>query len=147
MKCFFEKYISNPIKKYCYISIPIITILFLYIANRNNICKLPDEQEIQEYLATVVGISGSLVGFLFTAMTIFFSLNKDSKYMKNFKKYNHHFIFSRLVTFGIITLCLNIILWLFNANKYITVLSFIVGLEESLMSAYYIYKLALNSFK
>lgn len=141
-----KNYIINFTKIYCYIIIPVLTTAILVILKFKSIWNLPEES-IENYLSAIVGISGSLVGFLFTAMTIFFSLNKDSQYMKNFKKYNHHIIFSRLVTFGIVSLCLNIVCWLFQANIYLIVLLFIVGLEESIMSSYYIYKVSLNSFK
>ena len=147
IKNIFNNCIVNPIKIYCYIIIPTITIVTLLILKCRGVWNIPNEQEIEGYLSTIVGISGSLIGFLFTAMTIFFSLNKDSSYMKNFKRYNHHIIFSRLVTFGIITLCLNIVCWLFKANTHLIILLFIVGLEESIMSSYYIYKVSLNSFK
>lgn len=132
------------IKKYCYFCVPIITILILVLLYCNKIIILPDNDN---YFPTLVGIGGTLIGFMLTAMTIFFSLNKNTQYMQNFKKYNHHIIFSRLVTFGITFLCMNIISWLFNFNKYIILISFILGLEETIMAAYYTYKLSLNSFK
>lgn len=130
------------IKKYCYISIPILSIIVLLIVNF--FYKL-NMVNISEHSDTIIGISGTLIGFLFTAMTIFFSLNKDSTYMQNFKKYNHHIIFSRLISFGIIALCINIISWLFNLNENIFIFSFIIGIEETVMAAYYIYRLSLNS--
>ncbi len=134
------------IKKYCYITIPIFTLVILIIIRYIfkvewvNLCQKDND-------STLVGISGTLIGFLFTAMTIFFSLNKNQKYMQNFKKYNHHLIFGRLVTTGIILLCINIFSWLIKLNQYVVITSFILGIEESLMAAYYTYKLSLNSFK
>lgn len=136
--------VKKFIKKYCYIVIPIPTILILTILYSLQILDFPKNDD---FLSTLVGIAGGLIGFLFTAMTIFFSLNKNTEYMKNFKRYNHHIIFGRLITFGIIFLCINIVFWLFNLNKYITVISFVLGLEETIMAAYYTYKLSLNSFK
>lgn len=132
------------IKKYCYIVIPIITVFFLTALYSFKIVNI---QKNDSFLSTIIGISGTLIGFLFTAMTIFFSLNKNTEYMLNFRKYNHHVIFGRLITFGIIFLCINIIFWLFNFNIYTTIISFILGLEETIMAAYYTYKLSLNSIK
>ena len=140
------KNIKIFIKKYCYITIPTLTLIILicirYALNIEwvNLCQKDND-------STLVGISGTLVGFLFTAMTIFFSLNKNQQYMQNFKRYNHHVIFGRLVTMGIILLCINIFSWLIKLNQYIVITSFILGIEESLMAAYYTYKLSLNSFK
>ena len=132
------------IKKYCYIVIPIITVFFLTALYSFKIVNI---QKNDSFLSKIIGISGTLIGFLFTAMTIFFSLNKNTEYMLNFRKYNHHVIFGRLITFGIIFLCINIIFWLFNFNIYTTIISFILGLEETIMAAYYTYKLSLNSIK
>ena len=132
------------IKKYCYIVIPIITVFFLTALYSFKIVNI---QKNDSFLSTIIGISGTLIGFLFTAMTIFFSLNKNTEYMLNFRKYNHHVIFGRLITFGIIFLCINIIFWLFNFNIYTTIISFILGLEETIMAAYYTYKLSLNIIK
>ncbi len=132
------------IKKYCYFIIPIPTIFILTILYSFQILRFPDSED---FLSTLVGTAGALIGFLFTAMTIFFSLNKNTEYMKNFKKYGHDIIFGRLITFGIIFLCINIIFWLFNLNQHITIISFVLGLEETVMAAYYTYKLSLNSFK
>lgn len=131
------------IKKYCYVSIPIISILILGILLFFHILSIID---LETNSGTIIGISGTLIGFLFTAMTIFFSLNKNSKYMQNFKKYDHHIIFSRLVSCGIVALCINITSWLFNFHSSILMISFVIGIEETIMAAYYIYKLSLNSF-
>ena len=67
--------------------------------------------------------------------------------MRNFKKYKQHIVFSRIITFGIIFLSLNIGIWLFNGNSYIIVATFLIGLLETLMATYYTYRLAFNSFK
>lgn len=132
-------------KKYCYISIPILTIIILIFIKYG--LKIDWISLCQKDNSTLVGISGTLIGFLFTAMTIFFSLNKNQEYMQNFKRYKHHIIFGRLITLGILLLCINIFSWLIQANQYIVISSFILGIEESLMAAYYTYKLSLNSFK
>lgn len=132
------------IKKYCYVTIPMISIIILLILNKKNILIILDRENFSE---TLISISGNLIGFLFTAITIFLSLNKESNYMRNLKKYNHHIIFGRLVSCGIISLMVNIISWIFNWDFYIFTIAFIIGLEETVMAAYYTYKISLNSFK
>lgn len=132
------------IKKYCYFFIPVITILILTVLYCTKLVHLPTEED---FLSTLIGIAGTLIGFVFTAMTIFFSLNKNTTYMESFKRYNHHIIFSRLITCGIVFLCIDIVLWIFNFNPYAIIIFFFIGLEETVMAAYYIYKLSLNSFK
>ena len=132
------------IKKYCYLTIPSLLLPIIYLLYKFNLLNI---QFNDEYFPTLVSISGTLIGFLLTAMTIFFSLNKNIEYMRNFKKYKQHIVFSRIITFGIIFLSLNIGIWLFNGNSYIIVATFLIGLLETLMATYYTYRLAFNSFK
>lgn len=144
MKIF--NYIIKFVKKYCYVIIPLISVVLLFILDKKNILNLPNEKD-SSLLEPMIGISGTLIGFLFTAMSIFFSLNKNSTYMQNLKKYNHHIIFSRFVACGIMSLTINIVFWLFDLSLKIIVISFIIGLEETIMCAYYTYVISLNSFK
>lgn len=137
-------------KKYCYLVIPFLISMIYIIVDYFDIITYFNKEiikNIENNITTLIGISGTLIGFLFTAMTILFSLNKDSKYMQNFKRYGHHRIFCKLNIFGIIFLFLNIISWLLNINIKITLLLFILGFIETIMAAYYTYKLSLNSFQ
>lgn len=139
------KYMKVFIKKYCYISIPMITVLivaFLYIG------KIVDFSSILiDDSSNIIQISGTLIGFLLTAMTIFLSLPKDTVLMQRIKKYNHHKIFSRCVSMGLIILTIDILVWLLKIPYVYVILLFILGLEETLMSAYYIYKLCIYNFE
>lgn len=138
------------IKKYCYAVIPVLLTVVFFILDYFNIFTYYNKfilQNIEENITTLIGMSGTLIGFLFTSMTILFSLNKDSEYMKRFKKYGHHVIFCRLNILGITFLFLNIVLWLFNANIKVIILPFVLGFIETIMASYYIYKLSLNSFQ
>lgn len=135
----------NFIKKYCYVSVPMIISILLVVMYFLNIF---DNLKLSETdTNTLVGIIGSLVGFLLTAITIFLSLPKDSIVMKRVKKYNHHKIFARCIMIGIICSCLTIFLWMFKVNDNIIVLFFISSILEVIMSAYYIYTFCLYSFE
>lgn len=137
------------IKKYCYIVLPVfIAILYILLDYFNIFTYFNDTivKNINDNVTTMIGISGTLIGFLFTAMTILFSLNKDSKYMQHFKMYGHPKIFSRLIILGILFLFLNVIAWFLNLNIKVVTLFFILGFVETLMASYYTYKLSLNSF-
>ena len=93
------------IKKYCYIVLPVVvTILYFFLDYFNIFTYFNNTivKNINDNVTTMIGISGTLIGFLFTAMTILFSLNKDSKYMQHFKMYGHSKIFSRLIILGIL---------------------------------------------
>lgn len=138
------------IKKNCYVVFPaflIIVYIILDILNISEYLKIFNLENVNENAGTLIGISGTLIGFLFTSMTIFLSLNKDSKYMQNFKRYNHHIIFCRLILIGIFFLFLNIGCWLLNICTKIIALTFVLGFVETIMASYYTYKLSLNSFK
>ncbi len=136
---------KNFMKKYCYLSIPVVTCIIICIIH---ITKILDFSSIfVDEASNIIQISGTLIGFLLTAITIFLSLPKDTKLMQRIKKYNHHKIFSRCVSIGLILLTLDICLWLIKVPNTYIVLIFLLGLEETLMAAYYIYKLCIYNFE
>lgn len=135
------------IKKNCYATVPGITIfiyLIIYILNlKFDWLKL----QLNSDSSTIIQIAGTLIGFLLTAITIFLSLPKDTDLMKRIKKHNHHIIFGRCVIGGLIFSTISILLWIFNINSTILTMIFGLSLEETLMSAYYIYKLSIYNFQ
>ena len=135
------------IKKNCYATVPGITIfiyLIIYILNlKFDWLKL----QLNSDSSTIIQIAGTLIGFLLTAITIFLSLPKDTDLMKRIKKHNHHIIFGRSVIGGLIFSTISILLWIFNINSTILTMIFGLSLEETLMSAYYIYKLSIYNFQ
>lgn len=136
---------KNFVKKYCYLTVPIVTVIVIFIIY---ITKIIDFSVIfNDDLSTLIQISGTLIGFLLTAMTIFLSLPKDTMLMKRIKKYNHHKIFSRCVSIGLILLTISICLWLVKGSNICIIFLFLLGLEETLMAAYYIYKLCIYNFE
>ena len=136
------------IKKNCYISIPVITILTIVMLYYINVkYELNFSLDYADDISTLIGISGTLIGFLFTAITIFLSLNKDSKFMERVFRYGHHKIFSNCIWYGIILLSINIMLWLFKAHETFIIITFILGLEETIMAVYYTYILSFKSSK
>ncbi len=131
----------NFIKKYCYITIPAFTIILLIIVNVKKTLINNDFD-----CSTVIQTSGTLIGFLFTAITILISLPKDTEYMKRIKKIGHNKIMGKCVYLGIIILTIDIIIWLLSVPKWMVVLGFIMGLEETLIAAYYTYRLCMDNF-
>ena len=133
------------IKKYCYLTIPITTFIIVCIIQ---FAKLIDFSNILiDEASNIIQISGTLIGFLLTAITIFLSLPKDTNLMKRVKKYNHHKIFSRCVSMWLNILSLDICLWLIKVPNVYIVFLFFIGLEETLMATYYIYKLCIYNFE
>lgn len=132
---------KNFVKRFCYIIFPVITaviLIILYI--RQNYLK-----NLEFDISTIIQIAGTLIGFLFTAITIFASIPKDTDYMKRFEKHQHKKIFGRCISLGIIILTICIIIWLLGISDELIVLSFLIGLEETLFSAYYLYRLCFDN--
>ena len=135
----------NIIKKYCYFSIPLIfSIIFLTL---NFFGKLTNIKLNPENINTLIGIIGSLIGFLLTSITIFLSLPRNSTLMINIKKYKHHIIFLKCIAFGITSSILTLILWIFQINYYYILMFFMISIIETCISAYYIYLMCLYSFE
>ena len=136
---------KNFIKKYCYLTIPIGTCIIICIIHFTKLIKF--SEVFVDEASNIIQISGTLIGFLLTAITIFLSLPKDTKIMQRIKRYNHHKIFSRCVSMGLIILTIDICLWLIKVSNIYIVFGFLIGLEETLMAAYYIYKLCIYNFE
>lgn len=136
---------KNFIKKYCYLTVPTVTFIIIYIIHFRKIVDF--SKVFIDETSNIIQISGTLIGFLLTAMTVFLSLPKDTQLMQRIKKYNHHKIFSRCVSMGLIILTIDILLWLVKISHIYIIFCFLLGLEETLMAAYYIYKLCLYNFE
>ena len=132
---------KNFIKKFCYIIFPVVTIIILIILYFNQSYL----KELKFDISTIIQIAGTLIGFLFTAITIFASIPKNTDYMKRFEKHQHKTIFGRCISLGIIILTICIIIWLLNVPDEWIILSFLIGLEETLFSAYYLYRLCFDN--
>lgn len=134
------------LKKYCYATMPILVLMiFLYIVFGIKYDSIINNMT-SDNLGTIIGMAGTLIGFLFTAMTIFLNLPKDSDVMKNVKSSRHHVIFGKCVICGIFFLTLCIGSWMFNLNSIMTVIFFIEGLVETLICVHYIYTLCIYNF-
>ena len=75
------------IKKYCYITVPAITILLYLITYILSIKIDFFKFKLNDDSSTIIQIAGTIIGFLLTAITIFLSLPKDTDLMKRVKKY------------------------------------------------------------
>lgn len=130
------------IKKTCYISIPVIFAAILVI-----IKFIFNISVNSEKVECMIGIIGTLIGFLLTAITIFTSLPKKNIVMKRAIKFNHHIIFSKCILLGIFFCVVTILFWLININVYFIYLFFIMSFLETIMAAWYIYKFCLFSIE
>lgn len=130
-------------EKYCYIIYPIvITIIFIFINKTVYPISIGKDE-----LNTIMGLLGTLIGFLLMAMTVFFSLPKENIIIKRVKRYNHHKIFSKCILYGIFFSCLTILFWIMKLPNSWILICFLISIVETMISAYYIYKLCLYSFE
>lgn len=135
------------LEKYCYFTYPSITILVIVVIYI--LVKITNFNIVlaENFSNTIIQISGTLIGFLLTAITIFLSLPKDTKVMERVKKYKHHIIFSRCIFFGLFFSIISIFLWAFNVEKTLVLISFCLALEETIIAVKYIYKLCVYNFE
>ena len=132
---------KNFVKQFCYIVFPAITaVIFIFLYFKQSYIK-----ELKYDISTIIQIAGTLIGFLFTAITIFASIPKNTEYMKRFEKHQHKTIFGRCISLGLIILTICILLWLLGISNEWIVLSFLLALEETLFSAYYLYRLCFDN--
>mgnify|MGYP003373993920 CR=1 FL=1 len=132
---------KNFIKQYCYLIFPITTIIILTIAY----FKIQYVKTIDYDIATIIQISGTLIGFLLTAITIFATIPKNTDYMRRFVKHQHETVFRRSISLGMIFLSICIFIWIIQIPNEFIALLFVLGLEETLFSAYYLYRLCFDN--
>lgn len=132
---------KNFIKQYCYCIFPVATTIILIIAY----FKVQYLKTIEYDVATIIQIAGTLIGFLLTAITIFASIPKNTDYMRRFVKHQHETVFRRAISLGMIFLSICIFIWIVQIPNEIIALMFILGLEETLFSAYYLYRLCFDN--
>ena len=132
---------KNFIKQYCYLIFPITTIIILTSAY----FKIQYVKTIDYDIATIIQISGTLIGFLLTAITIFATIPKNTDYMRRFVKHQHETVFRRSISLGMIFLSICIFIWIIQIPNEFIALLFVLGLEETLFSAYYLYRLCFDN--
>lgn len=135
--------VITAIRKYCYISYPsIITLIFIGLNKYIYPINIGENE-----LNTIIGLLGTLIGFLLMAITVFLSLPKENIVIKRVKKYNHHKIFSKCILLGILFSCLTILFWIMKLPNSWILICFLISISETIIAAYYIYLLCLYSFE
>lgn len=121
--------------KYIYVSVlsPIIVVIFCDM----KFCFIEKFFTNNSNASNLAGISGTFVGFLLTAATVYLALPSDSKFKSWFIKYGHHKIFFMIP----------IISWICDttAMNYIGMYGFIAGSLEVLAAMYYLYNLIIKN--
>ena len=132
----YNKYrdIKEFLIKYAYFICPLLFIA-IYI-----LVKIMANLEIdEEFNSNIINISGILSGFLFSSLGVMMSL-PDNKFTQALRKSGYMDIIYNAMFIGIIFLIITLIFGLFKLLPAIKDITFIIGLSETLLSAYYIYK-------
>ncbi|QNO17681.1 hypothetical protein [Caproicibacterium amylolyticum] len=140
--------IKACIYKHLYLFVLFIIIPIALLENRFSwFNKFINSNNVESNFSNLATISGTMIGFLITAMTIFFSMPKESQMMKEVLRYEHHKTFIYTIIFGTVAFGVTIILWLFGPQMLkIAVYSFIAGIAEIATTIYYLYNLIMGNF-
>lgn len=138
-------YVKYKFYKYLYFSIQLALIPFLIAG----LCfgMFSNFLGTETNYSSIVSLSGTFIGFLLTVMTLFFTIDSKSQFMKNIIAQKHHLIFLRCVVMGIVSYFTTIILWLFGSSTMeIALYFFIAGCLEVAGTLYYLYFMIINRF-
>lgn len=137
--------ISSHFRRYCYVYVPLIVLLLSGIAY----ILFSDYFLFSNKIDVIIGIAGSLSGFLITIWAIVFSIQKEgSQFAKAFFASDHIKIFSRSIIYGVVFFILCVIEYiLLNNQNELIILSFIMGICEVLIATWYIYNIGKNLWR
>lgn len=127
--------------KYAYILAPILGLVIYFILI--DVAKIELSENFMENL---INISGILAGFLFTSMGIMITL-PDNKFTQLLKRTGYMKIIYKAMTVGIMSFLIAMMLGLFNINEIVSKLLFMIGISETFLSAYYLYRVSYYSGK
>lgn len=82
--------------KYIYLSVLFLIVVIIIIDCLSNFKLFETFISQSSNISNLAGISGTFIGFLLTAATIYLSLPLDSKFKVWFIKYEHHKIFVKI---------------------------------------------------
>ena len=95
-------------------------------------------------LDIITSISGTLIGFLVTAMSLFFTLPIKEEIKRKIMEFQYNIIIPRVMFLGIISFLIEIIIYIIYPLYYILYPIFIFGLLQTVYSVWYIIILAKN---
>lgn len=98
------------------------------------------------FIPNLINVSGVLAGFLFTALGILISLPRN-KFIKFLIETGYMRIIYNCMIMGVIALLTSMILGLFNVLIKLMIYMFIIGISETVVSAYYLYRVSYLSSK
>lgn len=133
--------IKEHLIEFAYIYAPLIGLaLFIILTNLVNV------DFDKEFQSNMINISGVLSGFLFSSIGIMLAL-PSNKFTQTLNSIGYMKIIFRAMIIGIFTLLISMLLGLFNVCSKVYSIFFVIGISETLLSAYYLYKVSYYSGK
>lgn len=121
---------------YAYLLLPsFILILFwfsFFFIGSFNICKP---------ITHIPGIAGTLAGFLFTFLGIFVALPSNN-FINTLRQNGYMKVIYNTLIIGILSLLTAMLLAIFEVVPTIVISLFVIGLAETYLSTYYLYKVS-----
>lgn len=131
-----RKKVKSFLRLFSPILVPVITLSLSYI-----ISSLPCVHINRSYsdkADLVVSLDGTFIGVLVTIFTIYVSFPLAEKIRKRFKESKHQGIFIRHIWSGIILFILSILSYLIIDEYTWTMILFLMGMSNLIVTTYYI---------
>lgn len=120
--------------EYAYIIAPLIG-LFVYIV------FLKDRVIDINLISNIINLSGTLAGFLFASLGIMIAL-PDNQFTLLLKENGYMNIIYKTMTIGIVAFLLSMVVGLFELNNSLMLIFFTIGVSETFLSSYYLYRVS-----
>lgn len=120
--------------RFAYIVAPVIGFIVTNALNKRNLFD-------EIFISNVINLSGILAGFLFTSMGIMISL-PDNKFTAQLSRSGYLKIVYRTMTIGILSFLIAMVTGLFRLGPDYTSFFFIIGVSETFLSSYYLFRIS-----
>lgn len=131
--------VKEHLIEFAYVYVPLFgLIVFALLANY---VKVDFDKEFK---SNMINISGILAGFLFTSIGIMLTL-PNNKFTQTLNSIGYMKIIFRAMVIGIFALLISMLLGLFNVCSTAYSIFFVIGISETFLSAYYLYKVSYYS--
>ena len=116
----------------------IFLAIFLALFIIHNSHAIFDETFLSEKEDVIIGMSGTLLGFIITALSLYYTLPIKDSVKQNLKLYGFDVIIPRTMFMAIVLFALDIVLFLFQINIVLIICLFFFGLSETILATVYL---------
>lgn len=131
-----KEILKENVRLYASVLLPCIVLILFWVLD-----YYFKSIDITNALTYIPGIAGTLAGFLFTFLGIFIAL-PSNKFIDTLRRNGYMRIIYNTLIIGIISLLTSMVIGIFSLTPKIVIILFIVGLSETYLSTYYLYKVS-----